>query len=214
MRLGRMVEQNRSGSFTEIDYAPTGAQLQLLNGQNAVTDFVPLASGATAVYTAQVGGLAYYRRSDWLGSSRLASTPNRTVYYDGAYGPFGEPYAQSGTTDLSFTGVKQDTASNVYDFPAREYGIQGRWPSPDPADLAAVNPMDPQTWNRYAYVRNSPLELFDPLGLCGGPDTPTYNSTGQMTGVRGSLPCPPSTGCPSSGGWVTAQAQSGGVRVC
>jgi RHS repeat-associated protein len=67
---------------------------------------------------------------------------------------------------LNFTGMNQDTASNVYDFPAREYGIQGRWPSPDPAGLAAVNPMDPQTWNRYAYVRNSPLELTDPLGLC------------------------------------------------
>ncbi|HKS66095.1 MAG TPA: RHS repeat-associated core domain-containing protein [Candidatus Acidoferrales bacterium] len=89
------------------------------------------------------------------------------MYYDGAYAPFGEPYAQSGTTDLNFTGMNQDTASNVYDFPAREYGIQGRWPSPDPAGLAAVNPMDPQTWNRYAYVRNSPLEMTDPLGLCG-----------------------------------------------
>jgi hypothetical protein len=70
-----------------------------INGQNAVTDFVPLSGRTIAVYTAQVGGLAYYRHSDWLGSSRLASTPSRTVYYDGAYGPFGEPYAQSGATD-------------------------------------------------------------------------------------------------------------------
>lgn len=51
--------------------------------------------------------LAYYRHSDWLGSSRLASTTSRTVYYDGAYGPFGEPYAGSGTTDLDFTGMNQ-----------------------------------------------------------------------------------------------------------
>ena len=92
------------------------------------------------------------------------------MYYDGAYAPFGEPYAQSGSTDLNFTGMNQDTAANVYDFPEREYGIQGRWPSPDPAGLAAVNPMDPQTWNRYAYVRNSPLELVDPTGML--PDGP------------------------------------------
>lgn len=65
--------------------------------------------------------------------------------------------------------MNQDTASNVYDFPAREYGIQGRWPSPDPAGLAAVNPMAPQTWNRYAYVRNSPLESTDPTGMFAGP---------------------------------------------
>jgi hypothetical protein len=30
------------------------------------------------------------------------------------------------------TGMNQGTGANVYDFSAREYGIQGRWPSPDP----------------------------------------------------------------------------------
>jgi len=29
----------------------------------------------------------------------------------------------------------------------------------------AVDPSDPQTWNRYAYVRNLPTGLADPLGL-------------------------------------------------
>jgi RHS repeat-associated protein len=88
------------------------------------------------------------------------------MYYDGAYAPFGEPYAQSGTTDLSFTGMNQDTVAGLYDFPAREYGIQGRWPSPDPAGLAAVDPMNPQSWNRYAYVLNNPIDCVDPSGLC------------------------------------------------
>jgi len=87
------------------------------------------------------------------------------MYSDAAYAPFGEAYAQAGTTDLSFTGMNQDTVANLYDFPAREYGIQGRWPSPDPAGIAAVNPTDPQSWNRYAYARNSPLMMIDPLGL-------------------------------------------------
>ncbi len=88
------------------------------------------------------------------------------MYSDTAYAPFGEPYAQTGTTDLSYTGQNQDTASGVYDFPARELGqVSGRWPSPDPAGMAAVNPSDPQTWNRYAYVRNSPLNATDPSGM-------------------------------------------------
>jgi len=89
----------------------------------------------------------------------------RALYYDGAYGPFGEPYAQSGTTDVSFTGMNQDTVVNLYDFPAREYGIQGRWPSPDPAGISSVSIKDPQTLNRYAYVRNSPLNNLDPTGM-------------------------------------------------
>lgn len=61
--------------------------------------------------------------------------------------------------------MNQDTVSGLYDFPAREYSIQGRWPSPDPAGLGAVDPTNPQSWNRYAYVVNSPLMLIDPTGL-------------------------------------------------
>ncbi len=114
-------------------------------------------------------GLAYYRHSDWVGSSRLASTPSRTVYFDGAYAPFGEVYANIGTNDFSFTGMNQDTVPNLYDFPGREYGIQGRWPSWDPAGLSAVFTKDPQTLNRYAYVRNSPLHLIDPEEYCPAP---------------------------------------------
>ena len=116
-----------------------------------------------AVYNSS--GLAYYRHSGLAGQLALCFHADATLYADGAYAPFGEPYAQTGTADLSYTGMNQDTVANLYDFPAREYGTQGRWPSPDPADLAAAGPTDPQTWNRYAYVRNSPLNLTDPLGL-------------------------------------------------
>jgi RHS repeat-associated protein len=161
--LNRMVEQNKSGAYSEIVYSPTGAKLAVMNGQSLTKAFVPLPAGSMAVYNSS--GLAYYRHSDWVGSSRFASTPSRAMYFDGAYAPFGEPYAQTGTTDLSFTGMNQDTVSNLYDFPAREYGIQGRWPSPDPAGLSATNLRNPQSFNRYSYVSNRPLIAVDPLGL-------------------------------------------------
>jgi len=171
--LGRMVEQGRSGAYTQIVYTPTGAKLALMSGSTLQRGFVSLTGGSMAVYNAS--GLDYYRHSDWVGSSRFASTPSRTMYTDGAYGPFGEPYAQTGTADVSFTGMNQDTASNMYDFPAREYGTQGRWPSPDPAGISSVNIGNPQTWNRYAYVVNNPLALTDATGLFAGepvPDSP------------------------------------------
>ena len=162
--LGRMVEQNRSGVYTEIAYGPNGGKLAIMSGQTLQKGFVPLAGGSVAVYNSS--GLAYYRHSDWLGSSRFASTPARAMYFDGAYAPFGENYAQTGTTDLSFTGMNQDTVANLFDFPAREYNaIHGRWPSPDPAGLVAANTMGPQSWNRYSYVLNRPLDFLDPLGL-------------------------------------------------
>ncbi len=165
--LGRMVEQNKSGSYTEIVYAPGGAKFGLMTGQTLQKAFVVLPGGGTAVYNSS--GLAYYRHSDWLGSSRLATTPSRTCYWDTAYAPFGENYASpaSGCTaqELSFTGQNQDTVPGMYDFLYREYHAnQGRWLSPDPVGLAAVNPTNPQSWNRYAYVGNQPLTTIDSLG--------------------------------------------------
>ena len=129
---------------------------------------MPLSGGDTAVYNAS--GLAYYRHTDWLGSSRLASAHSRTVYYDGAYAPYGENYAEMGTQDREFAGINQDTVATgpypLYDGLYREYHpVWGRWVNPDPAGLAAVNLANPQTWNRYAYVTNNPVALTDPRGL-------------------------------------------------
>ena len=169
--LDRMVEQNRSGSYTQIVYGPGGGKLALMNGQSLNKAFVPLSGGATAVYNAS--GLAYYRHSDWLGSSRIASlaTGSSRLSYDGAYAPYGENYAESGTQDRNFTGMNQDTISTgpypLYDGLYREYHpTWGRWLNPDPAGLAAASPANPQSLNRYAYALNNPTTLTDPKGLC------------------------------------------------
>jgi RHS repeat-associated protein len=166
--LGRIVEQQNGTTNTQVMYGPTG-KLALMNGQTEIQSFEPLPGGGTFVH--RPGSLTnYWRHPDVLGSSRLATTlPGRLKFYDVAYAPFGEDYAGSGTTDLSFTGQTQDTSTTVgglYDFQFREYAArQGRWVSPDPAGSAAVDPLAPQTWNRYAYVMNNPLGYIDPLGL-------------------------------------------------
>ena len=162
--LGRMVEQARGASYTQTVYSPSGSKLALMAGQTLQKAFVPLPGGATAVYTSS--GLGYYRHSDWLGSSRFASTPSRTKYFDVAYAPYGEDYSDSGTADLNFTGQNQDTSPGLYDFLYREYHpVSGRWIQPDPAGLGATDMANPQTWNRYAYVMNNPLAAVDALGL-------------------------------------------------
>jgi len=162
--LDRMVEQNRSGSYTQIVYSPTGAKLGLMSGQTLQKSFIALPAGAIAVYTSS--GLDHYRHPDWLGSARLSSSTSRSATGFLSYAPFGETEAQGGTADPSFTGQNQDTVPNLYDFPAREYDpLAGRWPSPDPGGLAAAYAANPQSWNRYAYVVNDPLGLIDPLGM-------------------------------------------------
>jgi len=145
---------------------PTGAKLALMSGSGGSTlqkSFVPLPGQATAVYTSS--GLAHYRHSDWLSNARLTSSTSQTYLSSIAYDPFGGTYAPSGTTDPSFTGENADTVSGDYDFLFREYSNVGRWVSPDPSGLAAVDPTTPQSWNRYAYVLNNPLALTDFLGL-------------------------------------------------
>ncbi len=162
--FGRALEQNNSGVYTSIVYSPTGQKFALMNGSTVKQYFVPLAAGMQAVFNAS--GVQYYRHSDWLGNSRFAATTAGTVYYDGAYAPFGENYAETGTTDRSFTGQTQDITLGLYDFLFRQQSsAQGRWLVPDPAGLAAVDITNPQTWNRYAYLANYPLNNVDPLGL-------------------------------------------------
>jgi len=164
--LGRRVEAAAGASYIQSVYGPNGGKLALINGLTQAVNaaFLPLPGGATAVYDAT--GLKRYRHSDWLGSSRLSSTTSRTISYDGAYSPMGESYAETGSTDRNFTGQNQELANDLYAFPFREYhSIHGRWLSPDPAGTAAVNPANPQSWNRYAYVNGSPLNSVDPLGL-------------------------------------------------
>ncbi len=164
----RLVESHNASGYTSIVYAPDGYKLALMQGSSVVKYMVPLAAGLQAVYTANTPAApAYWRHADWLGSSRMASTPSQTVYFDGAYAPFGEGYAGIGTSDRSFTGQTMDMGVwNIYDFLFRQQSTaQGRWLVPDPAGLSAVDVTNPQTWNRYAYVGNNPLSRIDPLGL-------------------------------------------------
>ncbi len=209
--LGRMAEQTRGTSYTQIVYSPWGSKLALMNGQTLQRAFVSLPGGDTAVYSA--GGLAYYRHADWLGSSRFASTPSRAKYFDVAYAPYGEDYTNSGTADLSFTGQNQDTVAGIYDFSYREYHPrQGRWISPDPAGLAAVDMTDPQTWNRYAYVSNSPLTSTDPMGLC---DRGKRGENGgcATSGGLGGLDWIMVDGVPTLSAFVTSIAEAGAYCV-
>ncbi len=153
-----------------------GQALKSTGLSDAGPAFIPLPGGETAIYNSS-GALAGYRHADWLGSSRLTTTTSRSVSSSSAYAPFGEQYATYGTTDASFTGQNSDTISTLYDFTFREYSpSQGRWVSPDPAGIAAANPASPQSWNRYAYVMNSPLRNVDPNGLmCQTQEDGTFN---------------------------------------
>ncbi|OLE97457.1 MAG: hypothetical protein AUG75_08110 [Cyanobacteria bacterium 13_1_20CM_4_61_6] len=80
-----------------------------------------------------------------------------------------------------FTGLERDSESNLDHTWFRQYSSPiGRWMRPDPAGLAAVDPFNPQSWNRYVYVLNNPLAYRDPLGLeCVWDDGSTLRAAWQ-----------------------------------
>jgi RHS repeat-associated protein len=166
--LGRLVETAQGSVYTQFVFSPAGAKMAVVQGGTLTKETIPLPGGETAVYNAS--GLNYIRHTDWLGSSRLATTWAHAVYSKEAYAPFGETYNEAGTPDRSFTGQDQDTVTGstgtgIYDFLFRKYDPSaGRWLSPDPAGWSVVDQTDPQSFNRYAYVENQPLSLVDPNG--------------------------------------------------
>jgi RHS repeat-associated protein len=217
-----------SAGPTQFVYLPGGTQpfATMSNYESYLKVFAPAPGGAMIITpNGSEGVLSYHRHTDWIGSSRFATTPSETMYSDGAYAPFGEPYAPSGTTDLVFGGNAQDasavegaTAGYAYDTLNRRYSAaQSRWIMPDPAGLSAVDPSNPQTWNRYAYVMNNPLAMTDMLGLdphgCQGQEGQpcgTGLTCGGGSGLGGgATPCPwASGGCTSVDG---AGCVSGGL---
>ena len=169
--LGRMVETSSGSGNQQFAFRPSGALLAIYNAGTStlVKGTVPLPGGDTAIYNAS--GLSYLRHTDWLGSSRLATTWAHAVYSKEAYAPFGETYNEAGVADRSFTGQDQDVVTGsggtgVYDFLYRKHDPSaGRWLSPDPYGWNAVNLTNPQTLNRYGYVGNMPMSNVDPAGL-------------------------------------------------
>jgi len=75
-------------------------------------------------------------------------------------------FGASDGVEQKFTGQIRDSETGMDFFPRRYYASAvGRFTSPDPMNLGA-DLLDPQSWNAYAYVRNNPLALVDPMGLC------------------------------------------------
>jgi RHS repeat-associated protein len=163
--LGQVVEMNNTGTITDIVYTPSGRRFAYYVNGSFVGFSLDLPAGLRAGGQTSGAGVQSYSHPDWLGSARTISSTARTWVGSVAFAPFGETYAASGSPQALFTNQYSDEGNGLYDFPAREqHRAQGRWISPDPAGLAAVDPGNPQTWNRYAYVENRPLAAIDPEG--------------------------------------------------
>src|SRR5271165_4393957 len=145
----------------------TGAVIAETNASGSTTNEYVLFSGRRIVRR-DSSGAAYYYQADHLGSTRAGIQANGTLCYDADFTPYGQELAHTSTCpqNYRFTGYEWDSETGLDYAVNRYYNPRlGRFMTPDPAGLAAVDPANPQSWNRYAYVRNNPLIAVDPLGL-------------------------------------------------
>jgi RHS repeat-associated protein len=136
-------------------------------------DYVYRGTSLLAAITPQGFGEARkHFHLDHLGSPVLITDDSGQRLSSHKYWPFGMEVL-GGTSDgerMKFTGHERDGADingNGLDYMHARYynGIAGRFLSVDPT-WESADLVRPQAWNRYAYVRNNPVDATDPDGRC------------------------------------------------
>jgi len=115
----------------------------------------------------------HYMHGNPLDSTQVVMRSDNSYLEAEVFYPFGgKRWRGGGAQDVRFAGMQErDMETELWQDPLdptpnRMYtsGL-GRWLTPDPAGVNAVDLADPQTWNMYAYARNNPTTLGDPSGL-------------------------------------------------
>src|SRR6266568_459897 len=101
--------------------------------------------------------------TDPAGTVLARTDANGTVTAKLEYLPWGESWVSSGAAGArQFNGRLVDPVSGLIDYGARYYLPRlGRFISPD---VAAPDPRNPQSFNRYSYAWNNPYKYIDPSG--------------------------------------------------
>jgi RHS repeat-associated protein len=124
-------------------------------------------AGDTRIAMRLVNGttdLVFFLFTDQLGSTNVTSDQNGLMVSLSRYKPWGESNDGTGTrpTDYGFTGQRSMDYIGLDWYGSRWYDSSlGRWNQPD-TDVPESQGV--QSWNRYAYVNNSPLKNTDPTG--------------------------------------------------
>ena len=184
--VDELLRRQRIGS---LEYDPFGRRIEAtLNGQTTYYYLYGASDGGHPI-AENAGGGCYrevimdgvrwgwlyqngdgrYTLPDALGSTAVFAQDG-TVQASRLY-PFGEE-AQATGAEYKWTNQIRD-ANALDHFAFRTFSSNlAAGSRPIPPAWPASTPPTPQSWNRYAYVGNQPLNAVDPLGLCN-PDDPS-----------------------------------------
>ncbi|MGH9800157.1 MAG: RHS repeat-associated core domain-containing protein, partial [Blastocatellia bacterium] len=151
---------NGAASTPQKEYGYRSGQMLIVGGCDVVRWIVADHLGTPRMEVDPSGSLTTMRRHDYLpfGEELLVGMGNGSIRTTG----------MGYTADCvrqRFTDKERDTETGLDYFEARYFAsVQGRFSSPDPL-MASGRAWNPQSWNRYSYVLNRPLNLIDPNGL-------------------------------------------------
>ena len=172
------VKDSQDNTIGEYVYDGEGRRVKKIAGTE-LTIFVYNAGGhLVAEYSSQISSTPQvsYLTTDHLGSPRVITNENGVVTTRKDYTAFGEVsytaertaglgYSGAEETRKGYTGYEKDGESGLDYAQARYYNsVHGRFTSVDPL-TASASIRNPQTFNRYSYVLNSPYKYVDPMGL-------------------------------------------------
>jgi RHS repeat-associated protein len=132
-------------------------------------------------YSSTESSVYFGKRLLWKGAAYYFFFSGYTIHddrlgsavYDGTAAPKYFPYGDEPSTTTQnrpkFATYYREGTTGL-DYAQQRYyaSTLGRFTTPDPYQ-ASGGPADPQSWNRYAYVQNDPVNYNDPEGLCKCP---------------------------------------------
>lgn len=154
---GRRVKKVAGSETTIFVYDGNG---QMVAEYSTVTATTPQVSyltqdhlGSPRVITNEIGAVTSRKDFSTFGETSTASQRSSGLGY------------QAPNLREDYTGYEKDAESGLEFAQARYYNpTHGRYTSIDPL-TASASIKNPQTFNRYSYVLNSPYKFVDPLGL-------------------------------------------------
>jgi RHS repeat-associated protein len=164
--LGQRVRDVTTSNTTDEAYGADGALLWRYTGGDSNTRaFVPFNGRILAEYYRGSSPGLIFDHPDEIASLTASTLYNGSACQERLFYPFGELWTGAGNYGMhqEFAQLPDyDPETDQYNTLARHYNPTGRWLSPDPL---GGHLEDPQTLNKYAYVRNNPTTSTDPTGL-------------------------------------------------